>query len=226
MKILYIAMKYDYGDPKRGFSFEHYNFYDSLTRMNNGENQVIYFPFDEITQKIGKDKMNKRLIETAYQEKPDLCFFFLFENEIRKEIIKKISQRFLTFNWFADDHWRFENFSKYYAPYFHWVATTDSQAVEKYHQIGYKNVIKTQWACNHFLYKPLNDAEKRTQNNAENNLLYPEITYKIKGAIFSNPLNISDNQRYRYEVSFIGQPHGNRRKIIEKLRKVGIEVKC
>ena len=28
MKILYVAMKYDYGNPKRGYSFEHYNFFD------------------------------------------------------------------------------------------------------------------------------------------------------------------------------------------------------
>ena len=45
MKILYIAMKYDYGDPQRGFSFEHYNFYDSLIKMNNGSNEIVYFSF-------------------------------------------------------------------------------------------------------------------------------------------------------------------------------------
>jgi len=72
---------------------------------------------------------------------------------------------------------------------FHWVLTTDSQAVEKYHKIGYKNVIKTQWACNHFLYKPSN---------------LPKI----------------------YDVTFIGQPHGNRREIIEKIKKAGIDIKC
>lgn len=189
MKILYVAMKYDYGDPQRGFSFEHYNFYDSLVEMNNGENNVVYFPFDEMLRKIGRDKMNKRLLETAYEEKPDFCFFFLFKDEIEKEVIKKISQRFITFNWFADDHWRFDNFSKYYAPYFTWVATTDSQSVEKYYRIGYRNVIKTQWACNHFLYKPLNLAKV-------------------------------------YDVSFVGQPHGNRKKIIEKIKKANINVNC
>jgi spore maturation protein CgeB len=33
------------------------------------------------------------------------------------------------------------------------VVTTDLDAVEKYHSIGYSNVILSQWACNHFLYQ-------------------------------------------------------------------------
>ncbi len=189
MKILYIALKYDYGDPKRGFSFEHYNFYDSLAKMNNGANQIVYFPFDEIIQKVGKKEMNKLLLETVYQEKPDSCFFFLFTDEFEKETIKQISQKFLTLNWFADDHWRFDVYSKYYAPFFNWVVTTDSKAPAKYYKIGYKNVIKSQWACNNFLYKPLD---------------LPKI----------------------YDVTFIGQPHGNRKKIIEKIKQRGINIKC
>ncbi|MHB1830559.1 MAG: glycosyltransferase family protein, partial [Candidatus Micrarchaeaceae archaeon] len=58
-----------------------------------------------------------------------------------------------TFNWFADDEWRFEMFSRYYAPLFDWISTTDFRSVEKYRKIGYKNVIKTGWACNNFLYR-------------------------------------------------------------------------
>lgn len=191
MKILYVALKYDYGNPERGYSFEHYNLYDSLVKMNNGQHEVVYFPFDEIIQKVGQLKMNQQLLETVDREKPDLCFFFLARDELQKEVIKQITNKSgsMTLNWFSDDHWRFENYSKYYAPLFHWVTTTDSKAPARYHKIGYKNVIKTQWASNHFLYKPLN---------------LPKI----------------------YDVSFVGHPHGNRKKIIEKIRKAGINVKC
>ena len=184
-------MKYEYGKKELGYSFEHYNFYDSLVKMEQARHQIVYFPFDEVMQKVGKDKMNKKLLETVSQEKSVLCFFFLFGDEIKKETIRKITKESgsITFNWFADDHFRFYNFSKYYAPCFHWVSTTDSRAMEKYHRSGYKNVIKTQWACNHFLYKPL------------------KLT-KI------------------YDVSFVGQPHGNRREVIEKIRRAGINIKC
>jgi len=189
MKILYIGMKYEYGKKELGYSFEHYNFYDSLTKMNN--NEVVYFPFDEIILEKGRDKMNKELLEVVQKEKPDLCFFFLFGDEIKKQTIKKIAQenKITTFNWFADDHFRFYNFSKYYTPLFSWVSTTDSHAIEKYNKIGYKNVIKTQWACNHLLYKP---------SNLE----------KI------------------YDVSFIGQPHSDRREVVDRIKKAGINIKC
>ena len=199
-------MKYDYGDPKRGFSFEHYNFYDSLRKMEKGRHEIVYFPFDQIMREAGKDKMNEKLLEVVKEEKPHLCFFFLFTDEIKKETIRKISRESgaITFNWFADDHFRFYNFSRYYAPLFHWVSTTDSQAVRKYHKIGYKNVIKTQWACNHFLYMPQN----------------------MSRDIRDNQRDIREDPRYRYDVSFVGQPHSNRREVIEEIEKVGIDVSC
>lgn len=156
LKILYVAMKNnDYGTIKSDFSFEHYNFYDSLVKMNNGSNEIIYFPFDELLQKLGKETMNDELIRIALKTKPDLCFFFLFRDEIKPSTLKKLTSMGLTtFNWFADDHWRFEIFSRYYAKYFSFVSTTDINALQKYQKMGYKNVIKTQWACNNFLYKP------------------------------------------------------------------------
>jgi len=196
VKILYVSIKYDYGKLERGYSSEHYNFYDALVKMDNKKHQVVYFPFDEIMAKIGRDEMNAKLLETVRAEKPELCFFCLFTDEIKKETIRKISQNknTITFNWFTDDHWRFVNFSKYWAPLFNWVSTTDSQAPEKYKKLGYKNVIKTQWACNHFLYKRQETRDRR--------------------------------QETRYDVSFVGQAHSNRKEIIEKIKKAGINIEC
>ncbi len=54
MKILYVGLKYDYADPTRGSSFEHNNFYDTLSRMP--EHEVVYFPFDEVMLEQGRDE--------------------------------------------------------------------------------------------------------------------------------------------------------------------------
>ncbi len=154
MKILFIATKYDYGNPSRGLSYEYYNFWDTLVRMNNKMHSVKYFPYDEMILKYGKEKMNRMLLETVRKDRPDLCFF-VFSYEIGKETVREISKSgAVTYSWFSDDIWRFESFSRYYAPLFDYVSTTDYAAMDKYNAIHYKNAILTQFACNHFLYKP------------------------------------------------------------------------
>ena len=186
MRILYAGMKYDYGDPARGLSFEHTNIYDSLAHMGH---EIIYFDFVEEFQRRGKPAMNARILDIARTEKPDLLFCVLFTDQFDLDTIRTISERtdVTTFNWFADDHWRFDNYSRFWAPAFNWVSTTAQSALPKYAAIGYKNVIKTQWACDHFQYRPL-----------------------------GLPL--------KYDVTFIGQPHGNRRETIAALRAAGIDV--
>ena len=191
MKILYVSQKYDYGKPELGFSYTYYYIYETLIKMNNGENEVLFFPIDEIMRAVGREEMNENLLVAVFKEKLDLVFFVNGGKTIKKETIKKITQKSgaVTLNLFFDDHWQFYNYSRYWGPLYHWVGTTDPLVIKKYHKIGYKNAIFTPVACNHFLYKPLK---------------LPKI----------------------YDVSFIGRPHGIRRKIIEKLRKVGIDVKC
>ena len=186
MEILYVGMKFDYGDPARGRSFEHWNFYSTLARMGHN---IHYFDFMSLHSQIGHKKMNKKLLEIVRSEKPDLMFCFLHEDELDRNVIRTISNETetKTFNWFADDHWRFESYSKYWAPSFNWVVTTDESAPEKYRKIGCKNVIKSQWGYNQFLYKDL------------------DLSLK-------------------YDVTFVGQPHGDRREVIKALVDAGIDV--
>jgi spore maturation protein CgeB len=154
MKILYVAMKYDYGDESRGLSFEHVTFYDSLVNMGH---QLIYFDFMTILHEQGREEMNHRLWEAVVRERPQLLVSVLFRDELDQDTIKRISAQTdtTTLNWFCDDHWRFEEFSSRWAPMFNWVTTTASSALPKYKALGYQHVIKTQWACNHFTYKPV-----------------------------------------------------------------------
>lgn len=154
MKILYVAMKYDYGRPEQGLSFEHTNFYGSLLRMGH---EIHYFDFLSIEQAHGRSEMNARLGNVALKLGADLMFCCLFQDNFDFKTIRAISDggATVTFNWFADDHWRFENFSSRWAPAFNFVATTAASALAKYAVLGYASVLKTQWACNHFDYRHL-----------------------------------------------------------------------
>ncbi len=188
MLILYVTMKYDYGKPDQGYSFQHYNFYHSLLHMGH---DILYFDFMTLMQEHGRGWMNRRLVEVARAEKPKFMFALLHRDEVSSAALRDISDNTdtITLNWFTDDHWRFDNFSRHWAPCFNWAVTTAESAVPKYEEIGYQNAIKSQWACNHFLYRKLD-----------------------------LPLE--------HDVTFVGQPHGNRRQIIQALRAAGISVRA
>lgn len=154
MKILYVALRYDYGFPERGPSFEHFNFYECLARMGP---QVDYFDFISIMNEVGKERMNELLIQRVKETSPDVMFTCLFRDEITPDTLQHITEgtETTTVNWFCDDHWRFDSFSSRYAPCFDWVTTTAKSALPKYDALRFKNVIKTQWACNPFTYRRL-----------------------------------------------------------------------
>lgn len=154
MKILFCGLKYEYGIQQAGLSFEYQNFFEALKRIPGVDCEL--FAVDEKMMEVGRDALNAQLIFEVEQKKPDLLFCFLFTEEIKKETISYITNKTTTktFNWFADDHWRFPVFSKHWAPLFTAISTTDSQAVAKYKRLGIKNVIKTQWAANNVLYFP------------------------------------------------------------------------
>jgi spore maturation protein CgeB len=150
MRILYVAMADDYGDPARGPSFEEVNFRSALEGMGH---ELIPFDFMAEKRERGKREMNRRLLALAKESAPELSFFVLFEDEIDPETIRSVSRAGgPTLNWFADDHWRFDRFSQRYAPAFDWSITTDRDSLLKYRAIGYENVIHSQWACNRYAY--------------------------------------------------------------------------
>lgn len=186
MRVLFAGLKHDYGIPERGLSFEYYNFYDTLTGMGH---ETEFFDFFPLFKEHGPEQMTALLRRRVDAWKPDLLFVFLFGNEFSKEGLARITKetRTITFNWFADDHWRFENFSRHWADCFSWISTTDAESAEKYRSIGLSNVLLTQWAANSRIYKKADVSP-------------------------------------RYDVTFVGQAHGDRKSIVGDLRKAGIDV--
>jgi spore maturation protein CgeB len=139
----------DYGDPARGPSFEEMNFRTALEGMGH---ELVPFDFMRREREVGREAMNRELLAVAAESKPDVAFFILFKDEIAPETIRAI--RAPTVNWFADDHWRFEDFTRHFAPAFDWSVTTDRDSLPKYGALGYANVILSQWACNKYAYSP------------------------------------------------------------------------
>lgn len=154
MLILYAAMRHDYGRREQGFSFEHWNYYDTLSRMGH---DILYFDFLSIEAAKGREAMNRRLLEVARAEKPALLFTVLFRDEIDPSTIRRVADEagVPTANWFNDDDWRFDDFTRRYAPCYTRVVTTSKAALPRYAALGLNNVHHGQFACNHFHFRRL-----------------------------------------------------------------------
>ncbi|MDQ1254425.1 MAG: hypothetical protein QG646_3666 [Euryarchaeota archaeon] len=141
MKIVPVFLRYDYGKRSRGDSLEFVGFYSALNQIFE---EVCPFWFDEYLDK--KDELQKKLIEFIDTIKPDIVFFILMNDEFSFDTLDYLKNKFITINWFCDDHWRFESFTKDYAPHFTFSVTTDKFAMSKYRKMKYENVLLSQWA--------------------------------------------------------------------------------
>lgn len=141
MKVVPVFLRYDYGIKSRGDSLDVIGFYPALKQIAD---EVYPFWFDEYLDK--KDELQKRIIEFIDEIDPDIVLFILMKDEFSFETLDYLKNKYITINWFCDDQWRFESFTKYYAPHFTYSVTTDKFALRKYKDIGYINVIFSQWA--------------------------------------------------------------------------------
>lgn len=150
MRILFVAQKYDYGRPERGYGFEYYNFFESLVDMGH---EVTYF---DINAAPPGEQLSELLVAQVKAVRPTLMFTCLFENELERSVLREITDAgdTVTFNWFCDDDWRFESFSRVWAPAFTFVSTTTASALPKYRAAGIDRVIKTQWGAATHRYRP------------------------------------------------------------------------
>lgn len=152
MKIIYSGIQKDSYNSSSGKSFEYNNFYLTLKALPYVE--VIEYPFDRILD-IGKEKWNNELFEICEKEKPDLLFVFMYTDEFIPSILDAIKKTTKSVAWFADDYWRFWNYSKKWSPHFNLVVTTYFKALDWYKKEGLKNAVLSQWACNTQEYKPM-----------------------------------------------------------------------
>lgn len=144
MKILFVDLQYEYGMQDRGRNCIGESFMKSITALGHS---VEAFYYDDYLSPEKHSELQKALLTKATQIKPDLIYFILFENQFDTETIEQLSKGAITVNWFGDDQWRFESFTRKYAPFFTWCITTDPFALQKYKNIGINNVFLSQWAA-------------------------------------------------------------------------------
>jgi spore maturation protein CgeB len=143
-KILTAFLRYDYGIKEKGESGEKLCMLPALEAL--GYNVTAFWLEDNgFPDRI--DELQKRLLRFAEAEKPDAIFFILMKDEININTLEELSKKYITINWFCDDQWRFESYTKHIAPHLTYSVTVDKHSLRKYAEIGVKNVILSQWAA-------------------------------------------------------------------------------
>lgn len=151
MKILLACMQYDYGDPKRGYSYEYYNFFLSLKSAGY---EVVLFDYMGELKSLGRAEMNAKLLTTVVFEKPDVAMFSLYTDQFEPGLIRSLSEHTRTLCFFHDDTWRVE-FSLFWARHFDFFTTPDVYGERKYKALGFTNAIHFPFGCNETLYRKL-----------------------------------------------------------------------
>lgn len=156
-RVLYAGMRADYGDPRRGLSYEERNFHHALRHHPGLE--LRHFDFMELGGRHGLPGMTRLLKSAVESWRPDLLFMVPFhpDRDPCREAVGEITAatETATLAWMCDDHWRFEDYSSGWAGHLDWVVTTDPDAPARYAALGYgARVLLSQWAVNQRLYRP------------------------------------------------------------------------
>jgi spore maturation protein CgeB len=140
-KVLYIGFEYQNGDVDKGKSLDIDFFVNSINSIDG------YFASGLYIDNYQGDDREIYILNNVKRKSPDLILTNISKDEISDGVLRSLNKNYMTVNWFGDDQWRFDNFSKHKAKLFDYVITTDKSSVNKYKKIGIKNVIYSQWAA-------------------------------------------------------------------------------
>ncbi len=151
MKVLLYAPGYD--KPDGPGAHGHRNMRDGLMQLGA---EIIDFDFFEMNNKHGVVKANEILLKIIQEERPDVFYHGIVEEELLPEVADYITNRSSTTSmlFLSDDEWRLGH-SLQHAGRYNYIVTNHSPAIEVYHQHGFRNVFHCQWACNPKYFYPV-----------------------------------------------------------------------
>ena len=148
--------------------------------LSNGKNTWVdggyynvYLPLKDLGHEVyfwdtvKPEELNYQKVVDEF--KPDLIFACITgdlsiapSEKIAVEKIAEITKKgnIKTFNWFCDDTWRFDNWSKNVCKLFTVCSTPEPECVQKYKDINYDNIIVGGWHTN-YKYYPAESIEKK-----------------------------------------------------------------
>lgn len=154
VNLLYVALKYDYGEVKRGLSYEENTFFKSIER--NCEINFIRFDYYSVAAKYGRDTANKILKSIIIEYRPKKFLFFLYKDLLNYKDLAflKNNDQIETIIWLFDDDKRYDE-TKNLTLQFDTVVTTIKHRHEQRLKLGFNSKL-AQFGVNHHLFRQIN----------------------------------------------------------------------
>lgn len=148
MKILLVCMKYDYGEPERGHSYEWNHFYLGLKPHFE---EVAFFDFMSEWKRSGRLGMQQTLKEKILRTQPDVTIFSLYTDQFSLDFVDEIRGYTKTLCFFHDDGWR-KDFVSQWAGHFDAFTTSDPNGIKKYLKRGWDHSVYLPFGVNESLF--------------------------------------------------------------------------
>lgn len=151
-KVLCVFGQHNYGKPERGEGYEYSNFLPAFRDIGC---DVAFFDSFSKEYYANFAELNRRLLETVECFRPEIIFVVPMSCEIWLEtlaLIRRAGAKVVF--WGADDSWRYEQLTRYFAPEVDLWITTSHEAMKKAHAHGLGNIMLSQWAANNAKLQP------------------------------------------------------------------------
>jgi len=146
VRVLVALSKFQYGNPSWGIGTEYAAFVPAFQQLGH---EVFHFDPWQCDRFASFADVNWALLTEVYEKRPDVMFCSQVYYEYWVETLDLIRIRYgvTTLNWNSDDSWKYAQASKFLAPHYTAVTTTDESAYWRYHEDGISNVLLTQWSA-------------------------------------------------------------------------------
>ncbi len=121
---------------------------------------LVSLGFDHLSVDPRDKQGSYRLIEQMHQKKHYECLLMtagLIPLKMHHIKSLQIPQKIL---FLTDDEWRFHETTRHYGQCFDWCVTTSKGSLPWYKEHGFQNVILSQWAYNHKVFRPVEIARE------------------------------------------------------------------
>lgn len=149
MRMIFVGDEWDYGDPSRGHSFEWDTFYQTLLHAGHEVHMLDVGKF----RGAEPEHVHASVRALVERVEPEVVFCVLYSDEIPPQVLASVrdDDGVPVINWFCDDHWRYEDFSRRFAPSLTLSVTTSSTAASRYESDGFPHLF-SQWGFAHTVY--------------------------------------------------------------------------